>query len=165
VRERSRPLYGLMGPDQGGTVFGVARNWLRILRCRIMGLTPTLWRQRPERWLSRSLKRHPLICFALVLFAGQCACAFAMELLIPKPSPLRGYVTSIFLPLGLSFVAAGLLLAFGEWKAAASRSQSDRRRGARRRMHPTSVRPLHGLGDFSFGWLLLRSRMYLTAAS
>jgi hypothetical protein len=120
VRERSRPLYGLMGPDQGGTVFGVARNWLRILRCRIMGLTPTLWRQRPERWLSRSLKRHPLICFALVLFAGQCACAFAMELLIPKPSPLRGYVTSIFLPLGLSFVAAGLLLAFGEWKAAAS---------------------------------------------
>jgi hypothetical protein len=24
-------------------------------------------------------------------------------------------VTSIFLPLGLSFVAAGLLLAFGEW--------------------------------------------------
>jgi len=76
--------------------------------------------QRPERWLSRSLNRHPLICFALILFAEQCAYDFAMELLIPKPSPLRGYVTFIFLPLGLSFVAAGLSLAFGTWKAAAS---------------------------------------------
>src|SRR5713226_5990071 len=50
----------------------------------------------PERWIARSLKRHPLISFPFVLFPGQCIYIFAVELLIPRPSLLVAHVAFIF---------------------------------------------------------------------
>jgi hypothetical protein len=81
--------------------------------------------QRPERWIARSLKRHPLLAFPAIWVAGIFTFDFTLNFAlrgIAGPLPSLGFFY-VFIPLVFSLTTAGFLLASGAWRTAISRGK------------------------------------------